>query len=86
MKDRQLTLREFLEIYDFITKEGIKLDGMYEHSGIKAWHDFDGYTCWLGYKDLTITLLFHGRFSIEYEHKDTLESFHKIANKFTVNN
>jgi hypothetical protein len=86
MKDRQLTLRDFLEIYDFITKEGIKLDGIYEHLGIKAWHDFDGYTCWLGYKDLTITLLFHGRFSIEYEHKDTLESFHKIANKFTVSN
>jgi hypothetical protein len=84
MKDRQLTLRDFLEIYDFITKEGVKLDGVYKYSSIKAWHDFDGYTCWLGYKDLTITLLFHGRFSIEYEHKDTLESFHKIANKFTV--
>ena len=81
MNDREIKLRDFLQIYDCITSEGDKLYGVYEYLGIRGWHDFDGYTCWLSYKDVTITLLFHGRYSIDYKYEDTLKQFYKKVNK-----
>jgi hypothetical protein len=85
MNNRDIKLRDFLQIYDSITSEGIKVDGVYEYLGMSAWHDFDGYTCWIGYKDLTITLLFHGRFDIDYKYEDTLKQFYKTVSTLIVN-
>lgn len=85
MNNREIKLRDFLQIYDSITSEGIKVDGVYEYLGICAWHDFDGYTCWIGYKDLTITLLFHGRFDMDYKYEDTLKQFYKKVSALIVN-
>jgi hypothetical protein len=85
MNNRAMKLRDFLQVYDSISSKGVKLDGIYEYLGIRAWHDFDGYTCWIGYKDLTITLLFHGRFSIDYEREDTLKEFYKKVNRLMGN-
>ncbi|MFT6735256.1 MAG: hypothetical protein ACJAS9_003461, partial [Polaribacter sp.] len=64
--------------------EGVKVEGEYKFLGIRAWHDFEGYTCWLAYKDLTVTLLFHGKFSIDYEQKDTLHEFYKKVNSLNL--
>lgn len=72
--------RDFLQVFDLISTKGVKSDGSYEFSGIKALHDFDGYTCWITYKDLTITLLFHGKFSVEYKHEDTFSEFNNKMN------
>jgi hypothetical protein len=72
--------RDFLQIFDLISTKGVKSEGSYEFLGIKALHDFDGYTCWITYKDLTITLLFHGKFSVEYKHEDTFNEFNNKMN------
>ncbi|MFB0980619.1 MAG: DUF3081 family protein [Alteromonadaceae bacterium] len=85
MNNREIQLRDFLQIYDAISTNGVKVDGVYEYLDIKAWHDFDGYTCWIGYKDLTITLLFHGRFDMDYKYEDTLKQFYKITPLLTAN-
>jgi hypothetical protein len=85
MNNREIQLRDFLQIYDAVSTNGVKVDGVYEYLDIKAWHDFDGYTCWIGYKDLTITLLFHGRFDMDYKYEDTLKQFYKITPLLTAN-
>jgi hypothetical protein len=85
MNNREIQLRDFLQIYDAISTNGVKVDGVYEYLDIKAWHDFDGYTCWISYKDLTITLLFHGRFEMDYKYEDTLKQFYKITPLLTAN-
>jgi hypothetical protein len=73
--------RHLLQIFDLITTKGIKTDSTYTYSDISASHDFDGYTCWLSYKDLTVTLLFHGSYDLDYKEEDTLKIFFKkIAN------
>ncbi|MFT5756845.1 MAG: hypothetical protein ACI9LM_001570 [Alteromonadaceae bacterium] len=72
--------RDFLQIFDLISTKGIKSEGSYEFLGIRAWHDFDGYTCWLAYNDLTVTLLFHGKFSVEYKHEETFTKFKRKVN------
>lgn len=71
----QLQTRDFLHVFDLVSTQGRKQGGVCEFLGIKAWHDFDGYTCWLAYKDLTVTLLFHGKLSIECKHDETLSEF-----------
>jgi len=59
------------------TKKTKPVTGIYEFAGIRAANDFDGYTCWLAYKDLTITLLFHGKYDFDYKDEDTLKAFFK---------
>ncbi|MGB5445974.1 MAG: DUF3081 family protein [Psychromonas sp.] len=67
--------RNLLQAFDLITSKGEKVDGAYEFAGIRAAHDFDGYTCWLSYKDLTISLLFHGKYDFDYQDQETLKAF-----------
>lgn len=69
--------RNYLHAFNYICTQGIKIDNAYELQGIKAWHDFDGYTCWLSYNDLTITLLFHNKYEFDYKHDETVERFIK---------
>jgi hypothetical protein len=75
MAIHEFTTRTLLHIFDMVSSKGKKYDGVWELENIRAWHDFDGYTCWLAYKDLTATLLFHGKLSVEYEDIDTLNEF-----------
>jgi len=85
-KNTTLKTRDFLQIFYLIEKKGIKTDGVSEFLGLRAWHDFDGYTCWLSYKDLTITLLFHGKLGLDYTNKETFDDFHKKVNSLIVLN
>ncbi|MBB1271899.1 DUF3081 family protein [Psychromonas sp. SR45-3] len=73
----KLKKRDLLQAFDLVTTKGKKTDGVYELSGVKASQDFDGYTCWLSFKDLTVTLLFHGAFDMDYEDEDTQKAFFK---------
>lgn len=73
--------QNLLQIFNLVTTKGTKTDGVYELSGISASQDFDGYTCWLAYKDLTVTLMFHGSHDFDYQQKDTLEVFFKKVSK-----
>tara|TARA_R110001583_G_scaffold33530_4_gene113242 strand:+ start:1926 stop:2204 length:279 start_codon:yes stop_codon:yes gene_type:complete len=73
----KLKKRNLLQVFDLITTKGKKSDGIYELSGVKASQDFDGYTCWLSFKDLTITLLFHGSYDMDYQDEETQKVFFK---------
>ena len=73
----RLKKQNLLRIFDLVTTKGCKVKDAYELSGISASYDFDGYTCWLAYKDLTVTLLFHGSHDFNYQQKETLEMFFK---------
>ena len=76
--------RDLLQIYNLITTKGIKLNGGYEFSGIRESHDFDGYTCWLSYNDLTITLLFHGKYDFDYQDKETVKVFFRKISRLLL--
>lgn len=77
----RLKKQNLLQVFNLVTTNGTKKEGVYELDGIRASHDFDGYTCWLDYKDLNVSLLFHGSYGFEYKDEKTLEIFfNKIAN------
>ena len=79
-----MNLSHYLYIFNHITSHGENRQGISYFEELSAWHDFDGYTCYIGYKDLTMTLYFHGRFSYDYLEKATLSAFTKLVkNKLT---
>ncbi|ABM03200.1 conserved hypothetical protein [Psychromonas ingrahamii 37] len=71
--------QNLLHILNLVTTKGSKTDSVYELSGIRASYEFDGYTCWLAYRDLTVTLMFHGSYDFDYQHKETREFFFKLV-------
>ncbi len=83
MKNLIYDTKFFLQLYDVVTRQGEADKGFWHLNEIKAWHDFDGYTCWLSYKDLTITLLFHGGIGVEFDKKETLQEFRNKSAKLT---
>lgn len=81
MNNAKPELTDFLHVFNLITSQGDKNANGYEYLGIQAAHDFDGYTCYLTYKDLTLTLLFHGRYTFDFEAEDTMATFMKKVNQ-----
>ena len=79
-------MRNILETFELITSKGVKENNVYQFSGLRAWHDFDGYICWLAYRDLTITLLFHGKYQLDYENNETLADFFKKSDQLLSTN
>lgn len=73
--DNKITTKEFLRVFDYIRSSGKQLDNQYQLGEISARHDYDGYTCWLNYKDVTVTLMFHGSLKIEYDKASNYEDF-----------
>ena len=88
--------RDFLQIFELVLKEGEKQyfncptddnnghlakQSFFSLDGLKAWHDTDGYTCWLSFKDLTVTLLFHGRIALDFKRSETFDEFSRMANR-----
>lgn len=84
IKNNTLDLKDLLQIFNLVTSKGEKSNESYEYKGIKAWHDFDGYTCFLAYKDLTLTLLFHGRYNVDFQQQETFDNFLAKMNKLLV--
>jgi len=81
MKESTKEKRNYLHLFNVVSTLGEKVNGGYEYQSIRAWHDFDGYTCWLKYKDLTVTLLFHNKYKIDYQSEDTVNIFLKKVDK-----
>jgi len=65
----------YLYVFNHVLSNGIKQHGKFHFGELSAWHDFDGYTCYIGYKDLTMSLYFHSRFHYDYQEKATLKDF-----------
>ncbi|WP_305405408.1 DUF3081 domain-containing protein [Photobacterium leiognathi] len=84
--DNQLTIKEFLRVFDHIRSIGKPLDSKYLLEDIYAWHDYDGYTCWLNYRDVTVTLMFHGSLKVEYEKHTNYVDFTKRCLSLIANN
>ena len=80
-----MKLSHYLYVFNHVISQGEKRESVFYDGELSAWHDFDGYTCWIAYKDLTITLLFHGRFDIDYKYEDTLKQFYQKVNVLIVN-
>ncbi|MGB0936298.1 MAG: DUF3081 family protein [Colwellia sp.] len=79
-----MKLHKYLTLFNNIISKGKKQDdGKYQLDKFVAWHDHDGYTCYLGYKDLVMTLYFHNKYAYDYDDKKTLTSFELLVKSYS---
>lgn len=69
----------FLNVYNLVCEKGEKQNDLYLYEGLKAWQDFDGYTCYLGTNQVTMTFLFHGKYNVEYQKEEDFAEFEKLV-------
>ena len=53
-----MNMSRYLYVFNYVLSNGTKRQGKYHFGELSAWHDFDGYTCYIGYKDLTMSFTF----------------------------
>ncbi|MBU2918161.1 DUF3081 domain-containing protein [Psychrosphaera sp. F3M07] len=70
-----MTYANYLELFNHVLTHGEKVADKTTFNKLTAWHDIDGYTCYLGFEDVTLTLLFHSRFTFDYQNKTNLSTF-----------
>lgn len=79
-----MQLHKHLALFNQVISQGEKLEnGKYQLKQVLAWHDHDGYTCYLGFKDLTMTLYFHNKYAYDYEEEVTLTEFERLVERIT---
>jgi hypothetical protein len=67
-----------LNAFNDVISHGVKKNSTYHLGDLEAWYDFDGYSCYLRYQDLLLSVYFHSRFECDYKHKATFERFIRI--------
>ncbi|NMP30394.1 DUF3081 domain-containing protein [Thalassotalea sp. M1531] len=79
-----MKIHKYLTLFNQAISLGQKQsDGKYKLNEVEAWHDHDGYTCYLGYKDLVMTIYFHNKYAYDYEDPNTLTSFELLVERFS---
>lgn len=75
--DSRLTTKDFLRVFDCVCASGDRMDNQYRLGEMYASHDYDGYTCWLNFRDITVTLMFHGSLKIKFDKPSNYSDFIK---------
>lgn len=77
-----MKLPQYLYAFNRVVSNGDRREGKFYLDDLAAWHDFDGYTCYLQYQDMTLSLYFHGRFSFDYVNEQTLKDFNRLIETY----
>ncbi|MGJ8681676.1 DUF3081 family protein [Paraglaciecola sp.] len=78
-----IKLPNALGVFNHVISHGVKQNNHYHLDDLEAWYDFDGYSCYLKYRELKLSVYFHSRYECDYQQKSTLESFIRIIDKGT---
>ncbi len=70
-----IKLPNALSTFNQVISQGTKNERVYRLGELTAWYNFDGYSCYLGYKDLVLSMHFHSQFSCDYNDTKTLNKF-----------
>ncbi|NRD72666.1 DUF3081 family protein [Shewanella sp. VB17] len=76
-----MTHANYLELFNHVLTHGTKQLSTMCLGSLSAWHEIDGYTCYLRSEGVTLTLLFHNRFSYEYDDESALLTFKSETEK-----
>lgn len=82
-----MKLHKYLNLFNQVISKGEKQgDGKYHFKQFQAWHDHDGYTCYMSFKDLVLTIYFHSKYDYEYQDEQTLNAFELVVEHFAYDN
>ncbi len=78
-----MTHANYLELFNYVLTHGNKKDQKSYFDDVYAWHEVDGYTCYLEFQGVKLTLLFHSRVSFEHDSAAELAKFqNKLASLY----
>ncbi|MBM25409.1 MAG: hypothetical protein CL760_06980 [Chloroflexi bacterium] len=75
--DKEINVKDFLSVFEAIRSQGKKENNEYRVGELVASHDYDGYTCWLNYRDVSVTLMFHSGLKIKKDSEKNYSNFLK---------
>jgi hypothetical protein len=78
-----MKLSKYLYAFNHVLSQGREDAGVYFLGELTAWHELDGYTCYLGYKDLVMSVYFHSQYFCDFEDRQTLKEFEHIVENMT---
>lgn len=79
-----MTLHKYLSVFNHVIEQGEKKGNKYHSHGLSAWHDFEGYTCYIGYQGLVMTIYFHNRYSYDIPDRETLAEFETLIDRLII--
>ena len=81
----ELDIKYCLSVFNKVLSDGEVSEGKRHWHGLSAWADFDGYTCYLQFNQVVVTLLFHGKYAVEMPNDDAWQQFLKKINGLREN-
>lgn len=79
-----IDLKRCLMIFDKVMSDGEKKEDKFHYEGLEAWSDFDGYNCYLSLNDVMLTMMFHGKYDIQFGSADSFQKFEKKLATFKL--
>ena len=76
-----MALHKYLSIFNRVIEQGEQRNDKYHSHGLTAWHDFEGYTCFIGYRELTMTIHFHNKYTYDTPDRQTLAEFETLIDQ-----
>ena len=70
-----IDLKAAMAAFQKITTKGQKIDSEYKLGELLAGSDHDGYTIYITDKTVTLTIMFHNRYRLDYKRKMELDLF-----------
>lgn len=71
----ELDQRLVLKVFEKVRQHGEKTPQGHQLEGMHAYTDFDGYTAFLAYQEVVLTLGFHNQYQFDYPNRHQLELF-----------
>ncbi|MCP3908905.1 MAG: DUF3081 domain-containing protein [Oceanicoccus sp.] len=71
----KLDIRVALSVFDKVMTNGERKEDAFFLDGLYATPSFDGYTVTLSDEKVTLSILFHNKFNMEYDSRKSLNEF-----------
>ena len=71
----KLDINHTLRAFNIIREQGVERDGEHHLGGVAATSDFDGYTITMHDDYVTLRILFHNKFELDYSSGRQLDAF-----------
>lgn len=77
-EDKSLDIKQAMRVFNQVQTHGEKRQGRYYWRQLEASSDFDGYTLYLNYQNVKLSLFFHNSYHISFNTRQELDQFYQL--------
>jgi Protein of unknown function (DUF3081) len=79
--ETKIDIKKALRVFDKATREGEKRDDGWHYRGLTVSTDFDGYTVFMNWQNVQLTIFFHNKFTVDCKNAFQLQEFTELLEK-----